>query len=286
MDSTNPPPAARLQAISKHYSYRFGLNRKEVLCGIDLEVTAGKAMGLVGPNGSGKSTLQKILAGLERQSSGELTVLGGTLSEGAVRARIGYVPEDAPFPGELSARAVLDLVGSLQGIPASQIRTRGDELLERVGLSEHSAKNLRRYSRGMLRRFSLAQAWLHQPDLILLDEPTAGLDAEGFDVLQDLLEEARGRGATIVFSSHLISDLEDHCDDLVVLADGRVAATGSPAELLSRPACWRLELHSMNETTVMGLREWVESQGGVVDSLNPSGRSLFELYRRTRLSKP
>lgn len=276
--NADAPPAARLIGLSKHYPVRLGLGRKTVLRELDLTIPNGATLGLVGPNGSGKSTLQRILAGVERASSGTVEVLGGALADPSVRARIGFVPEDSPFPGELDARAVLDLLGSLQGIRRRETRTRGAELLERVGLADHARSPLRRFSRGMLRRFALAQAWLHRPDLILLDEPTAGLDAQGFDVLDELLAEARGRGAAVVFTSHLVSDLHEHCDEIVVLLDGAVAARGAPWELFRREGCWRLELEGLDEARLPELEAWVTAHGGTVRSSSPAGRTLFELY--------
>lgn len=276
--SPDPTPALRLEGIGKSFRTRFGLGRKPVLFDIDLELRAGLTLGLVGPNGSGKSTLQKLVAGVERPSRGRLEVLGGSLERAEVRARVGYVPEDSPFPGELTASGVLDLLGSLSGLRRAQIRERAPALLETVGLADQKRTPLRRYSRGMLRRFALAQAWLHEPDLILLDEPTAGLDAPGFDVLAQLLAEARGRGATVVFASHLLSDLHEHCDELLLLLAGRVAARGAPHELLSRPDCWRLEVEGLERAQLDGLSSWIGEQGGELRSVEPSGRSLFDLY--------
>jgi ABC-2 type transport system ATP-binding protein len=275
-------PAARVVALRKAYRTALGLRRRTVLEGVDLLVPAGAILGLVGPNGSGKSTLQRVLAGIERPDGGRVEVLGGSLADPAVRARVGYVPEDSPFPGELDARAVLQLVGSLQGLSRAEVRERGAALLERVGLGPHAGTALRRYSRGMLRRFALAQAWLHRPELVLLDEPTAGLDAQGFDVLEDLLGEARERGAAVVFTSHLVTDLHEHCDELAVLLGGRVAARGTPGELFGREGCWRLELEGLSPAAVDALRVWVRDQGGSVRSLQPAGRSLLELYHAAR----
>jgi ABC-2 type transport system ATP-binding protein len=278
MSSLEVSQALRLHGVRKSYPGRFGLGRKLVLQDLELELRTGATLGLVGPNGSGKSTLQKLLAGVERPSAGRIEVMGGSLEAAEVRARIGYVPEDSPFPGELSARAVLELIGSLSGLRRAAIRERGDALLARVDLAEQASTPLRRYSRGMLRRFALAQAWLHEPDLILLDEPTAGLDAPGFDVLESLLREARERGATVVFSSHLLSDLHEHCDELLVLLEGRVAARGEPHELLSRPGCWRVELEGLEREQLASLEDWVAQQGGALRSVTPSGRTLFDLY--------
>lgn len=272
------PPALRLAGVTKTFRTGFGLRRKTVLKGIDLELERGRTLGLVGPNGSGKSTLQKLVAGVERPSSGGVEVLGCSLESAAIRARIGYVPEDSPFPGELNARSVLDLLGSLSGMERSQIRERAPVLLERVGLADQSKTPLRRYSRGMLRRFALAQAWLHEPELLLLDEPTAGLDAPGFDVIAELLAESRERGATVVFASHLLSDLHEHCDELVVLLDGRIQGRGAPGELLSAPGCWRVELAGLEPTRLAGLEDWVRQQGGELREVAPAGRSLFDLY--------
>ncbi len=275
---STPPPALRLSGVTKTYRTGLGLRRKTVLKGIDLELGRGRTLGLVGPNGSGKSTLQKLVAGVERPSSGGVEVLGGSLESAAVRARIGYVPEDSPFPGELNARSVLDLLGSLSGMERPRIRERAPALLERVGLADQAKTPLRRYSRGMLRRFALAQAWLHEPELFLLDEPTAGLDAPGFDVIAELLAEARERGATVVFASHLLSDLHEHCDELAVLLDGHVQGRGAPGELLAAPGCWRVELAGLERAGLAGLEDWVRQQGGELREVAPAGRSLFDLY--------
>jgi len=281
-ESEADAPAARLRSVEKHFRRRFGLSRKRVLHPIDLDVPRGRTLGARRPNGSGKSTLQKLLAGIERPSAGRIEVLGGSLAEGGVRARIGYVPEDSPFPGELRPMAVLELLGSLQGLSWAHVRERGERLLDRVGLAEHRGKNLRGYSRGMLRRFALAQAWLHEPELLLLDEPTAGLDAQGFEVLEDLLAEARARGATVVFSSHLLSDLHAHCDELVVLSEGRLAAEGAPHELLARPGHWRFEVRELTREQLGELEGWVVAQGGSIEGPEPAGRTLFELYQECR----
>ncbi len=267
------------RGLCRSYPIKLGFARREVLRGVDLELPRGAVLGLIGPNGSGKSTLLRLLAGVDAPSSGVLAVLGGSPFDAVVRARTGYLPEDSPVPGELSARVVLELIGTLGGMTRSAARSRGDELLERVGLHDHARLALRRFSRGMARRFGLAQAWLQSPDLILLDEPSAGLDGEGFEALDDLLAEARGRGATIVLASHLSADVHERCSELALLLGGRVAARGTPAELLSRPDCWRLEIEALEPALVEELRVWVDDHGGRVRSRVPGGRTLLELYR-------
>lgn len=229
LDQANPP-AVQLEGVGVTYSAGLG-RRVEVLRGVDLRVEAGGVLGLVGPNGSGKSTLLRTLAGLER-CTGERRVLGADPTRAAVRARIGFLGEDSAFPEELTASAALHLLTSLSGLSRAERRALVPEWLARVGLEAAARKRLGAFSRGMQRRFGLAQAALHRPDLLLLDEPTAGLDAEGYEVLEELLREVRERGATTVLCSHAPGDLVGWCDEVAVLFDGRFAAVGEPSEVL------------------------------------------------------
>lgn len=210
----------------------FGSTR--VLHDIDLVLQRGRFLGIAGPNGSGKSTLLRAIAGLEPVESGQLEVLGGAVDDASVRQRTGFASEDTPFPPEMPLRAMLRLLGELSGLENKQhgLEQRVEELLEEVGLAKHAGQRLGRCSRGMLRRFGLAQAWLADPELILLDEPTAGLDAEGFEVLARLLGRARAAGTSVVLASHLPGDLLQHCDELAIVLDGRIVAHKPPQELI------------------------------------------------------
>jgi ABC-type multidrug transport system ATPase subunit len=277
-------PHLALEARGVVRRFRGGLlgRSRTALDGLDLAVPRGVTLGLVGPNGSGKSTLVRLLAGVDRPTSGTLRVLGAEPRSRAARRQSAYLPEDSPFPGELSARAALDLLGALAGLTRSTLRARGEELLARVGLADARGTPLRGYSRGMLRRFGLAQAFLTEPEVILLDEPTAGLDALGFEVLDELLAAARARGATTVLASHLLSDVHTHCDRLAVLDRGRVVAEGSPATLLAAEGRVRLDVEGLDDEGLVALEQWLTGRHARVVGRLPGGKSLTELYRAQR----
>jgi ABC-2 type transport system ATP-binding protein len=243
-------PALEIHALCAGYPTHLGLRRSEVLRGLELELARGAVLGLAGPNGSGKSTLLRVIAGVERARSGELRVLGGSVEDPSVRRRIGYLPEDSPFPPELSAQATLELLGAVSRMPRELARRESARLLAQVGLESVARKRLGSFSRGMLRRFGLAQAWLHAPELLLLDEPTAGLDAQGFEVLAALLAEARARQASVVIASHLPGDFADHASEMAVILEGRIAVRGPVKELLSGRSL--LELYRASPAAAAG----------------------------------
>ena len=274
------PAALRLRGVRKSYPHGLGLARREVLHGIDLDLAQGDSLGLVGPNGSGKSTLLRLIAGVDRASAGALGVLGGTPASAEIRRRVGFCPEDSPFPRELRALAALELVATLHGVRRRDARPRGAELLERVGLGSHARTPLARFSRGMLRRFAIAQALVHAPDIVLLDEPTAGLDATGFSVLGELLSEARARGAALVVSSHLLGDLHRHCRRVAVLIGGSLVAQGAPSELLAGSGPRAIEVGGLDEAALAALEREVLALGGTWGGVRPSQDALVELYRR------
>ena len=229
---TETADALRLGGVT--FAYRCGLlrTRRPVLHGVDLTVSHGERVGLIGPNGSGKSTLLRIAAGVQRPSGGAVSVLGGSVDDARARERVGYLTDGSPFPPELSARSVLELFGALHGLARRERARRADELLERTGLRGDARRSLSTFSRGMLRRFGLAQAFLGTPDLLLLDEPTSGLDAPGHTVLEELLAEASARGAALLLASHVPTDLLAFTDRVAVLVEGRITREGTPEELL------------------------------------------------------
>ena len=272
-----------IEARGLRQAYRGGWmwRAREVLHGIDLQLAPGARLGLVGPNGSGKSTLLRLLAGVERASGGELRILGGTHADPRIRCRVGYLPEDSVFPRELRALEALRLLAALRGVPRARVRERAREGLRSVGLESSERTTLGRFSRGMLRRFGLAQALVHGPELLLLDEPTAGLDALGLGVFDELLARCREQRTAVVIASHMLSDLHAHCDQLIVLHDGRAAASGAPAQVLGDGrGLALLELEGLHEPAVPALERWMESQGLRLLSRSPAPEALRALYRR------
>src|SRR5258706_548282 len=189
---------------------------------VDFEVRQGEVFGLLGPNGSGKSTTVKMLLGLLYPSKGHIEVFGHSPRHVATKARIGYLPEESYLYRYLNSRETLDFFGRLFTLPGPQRRDRSEQLLEMVGLTQTRTRAIGEFSKGMQRRIGLAQALINDPDLIILDEPTAGLDPIGCREVKDLILALSRRGKTVILSSHLLADVEDVCDRVVIYYGGRI----------------------------------------------------------------
>ena len=278
-DPATPKLAIEAMGLGRIFRGGLGWRRRQALNEVDLSIHTGEALGIVGPNGSGKSTLLRLLAGVDRPSAGWVEILGHPPTSRAVRRRLAFLPDGSPFPPELSARRVLHLLASLSGMAPAGRRDRIEQMLVRVGLDGAGEAPIRTYSRGMHRRFGLAQAFLNEPEVVFLDEPTAGLDAPGFAVLADLLEAARTRGATVVLASHVASDLIEHCDRLALLVGGEVQRVGPPDELLGDRDVLQLRVHGLSEEAAAALEDRIRDLGGELLDAGPAHRSLQELYR-------
>jgi ABC-2 type transport system ATP-binding protein len=189
---------------------------------LSLSVVRGEIFGFLGPNGAGKSTSMKMLLGLVRPTSGEGTLLGAPLGDVSIRRHVGFLPEDFRFYDWLTATELLELHGRLAGLTPQHARSRAPEALETVGMSAHADRRLRGFSKGMLQRLGLAQALIHEPDLIFLDEPTSGLDPMGRRMVRDVIRAQRDRGATVFLNSHLLSEIEVTCDRVAFIKDGAI----------------------------------------------------------------
>jgi ABC-2 type transport system ATP-binding protein len=231
------PLAVEARAIEKTYRLGFG-GRKVVraLKGLDLKIPPGEIFGLIGPNGAGKSTAIKILMNLVQASKGSATIFGRDVRSREARIGLGYVPEN-PTPYEyLTGREFVRYSARLYGVPSSEVETRVGESLERVQLARAADLRIRRYSKGMTQRAVIAAALVAKPRLLVLDEPTSGLDPVGRRLIRDLILEERKKGTTVLFCTHIISDVETLCDRLAVLLAGQCVKEGTVASLLSGEA--------------------------------------------------
>ncbi len=231
MDSSDA--AVLTRGLTKDYTDFWGRPKVRALDGLDLEIRRGEVFGLLGPNGSGKTTTMKLVLGLIWPTAGEVKILGRDPRETEVRANIGFLPEETYLHKFLTGEETLEFHGKLFDIPKLERKKRIDALLEKVGLTQARGRRIREYSRGMGRRIGLAQALINEPDLIILDEPTAGLDPIGTREVKDLIVELRREGRTVVLSSHLLADVEDVCDRIAILHRGKACRTGSVDEILA-----------------------------------------------------
>lgn len=213
-----------------------------VLTDVSLRVRQGEIFGFLGHNGAGKTTTMKILLGLLRATSGKVELLGAPAGEVDAHARIGYLPESPYFYDYLTAEEFLTFYGKLAKLSAGSIRSRVPELLKRVGLDEARHRQLRKFSKGMLQRIGLAQAMVHDPELIILDEPMSGLDPMGRKEVRDLILSLRDQGKTVFFSTHILSDVEMICDSVGILARGRMLSQGRVEDLVGEQDAHSIEV--------------------------------------------
>ena len=198
---------------------------------LSLQLGRGEIVGFLGANGAGKTTTIKMLLGLARPTSGKVEVLGGDPSDARVRARIGYMPETAYYYPYLNARELLSFYGGMCGMPGRDVRRRSEELLEAVGLADAAKRPLKTYSKGMLQRAGIAQALLHDPELLVLDEPFTGLDPLARIHFRELMRSLRERGKSIFFSSHELGETELLCDKVAIMKGGRAVYQGPVRQL-------------------------------------------------------
>ena len=226
-------PVLRTEKLAKTYALGFFRRKVEAVRDVSFSVQPGEIFGLLGPNGAGKTTTIKVLMGLVRASRGQAEIFGRPAGDRRAKEDLGYLPESPYFYDYLSGREFLVLVGQLCGLARRQSGRRADELIERVGLGQAGNLALRRYSKGMLQRIGLAQALVHEPKLVVLDEPLSGLDPIGRKQLRELIAGLKAEGRTVVLSSHIMSDVEMLVDRVTIVVRGRTVATGRLEELVN-----------------------------------------------------
>ncbi len=221
-----------VKGLVKDYRTAFLLRPARAVHDISFTVESGQVFGLIGPNGAGKTTTIRVLMGLIRATAGEVRLFGQRAPSRRSRARIGFLPESPYFYDYLTAAELCDLAGRLCGVDRATRLERTEELLDLVGLERARNTRLKKYSKGMLQRAGIAQALIHDPDLVVLDEPMSGLDPIGRKEVRDIIGNLGERGKTVFFSSHILSDVETICDYVTIVAAGRVRGAGAIHELV------------------------------------------------------
>ncbi|MEK6644928.1 MAG: ABC transporter ATP-binding protein [Planctomycetota bacterium] len=273
---------AVLQCIALTKVFKDFWGRAKVLAvdKLDLDVHPGEVFGLLGPNGSGKSTTIKILLGLLYPTSGTARLFGRPPTDTAVKARIGFMPEESYLYRYLNARETLDYYGRLFKLDRHERRRRTEQLIEMVGLKRAAHRQVGTYSKGMARRIGLAQALINDPDLLILDEPTTGLDPVGTRQIKDVIEALSGRGKTVVLCSHLLADVEDVCDRVAIMYGGKRQALGTVEDLLQRRDVTQITTRELSVQTINTIRDVVAKAGGEVLAVDHPTDRLESLFLR------
>ncbi|MBL4697264.1 MAG: ABC transporter ATP-binding protein [Phycisphaerales bacterium] len=255
-------PVVGCQQLSKVFKDFWMRDRARAVDKLDLVIYEHEVFGLLGPNGSGKSTIIKLILGLLQPTHGRVSVFGKPPSDVATKKRIGYLPEESYLYPFLNARETLDYYGKLFGLDKKTREGRIDELLEMVGLEHAQFRPVREYSKGMQRRIGIAQALINDPDLLILDEPTTGLDPIGTRQVKDLILELGRRGKTIILSSHLLTDVEDVVDRMAILYGGKIRDEGTCEGLLASKERTLIETDELDDQTIAEIDEVIRRRTG------------------------
>ncbi|MBN2560592.1 MAG: ATP-binding cassette domain-containing protein [Phycisphaerae bacterium] len=273
-------PVVECISLTKIFQDFWGRDKVLAVDELDLEIRPGEVFGLLGPNGSGKSTTIKMLLGLLYPTSGAARVFGRPPTDTAVKARIGFMPEESYLYQYLNAHETLDYYGRLFKLDRHERRRRTGQLIDMVGLKRAARRPVGTYSKGMARRIGLAQALINDPDLLILDEPTTGLDPVGTRQIKDVIGTLGRRGKTVLLCSHLLADVEDVCDRVAIMYGGRRQALGSVVELLERQDITQITTEQLDEDTVRRIREIVAKAGRKVMAVDHPTDRLEEMFLR------
>ncbi|MGD0510047.1 MAG: ABC transporter ATP-binding protein [Terriglobales bacterium] len=280
--------AIEILDLEKSYSVGFWRKRQKVaLRALRLTIEEGEVFGFLGPNGAGKTTTLKLLMGLVFPTAGTARILGMDMDDPRVKSQIGFLPEQPYFYDHLSARELFNYYGQLSGMPAKGRSARVEQMLARVGLSDSAGVQLRKFSKGMLQRVGLAQAILHDPKLVFLDEPMSGLDPMGRREVRDLIQQLRSEGKTVFFSTHILSDAEALCDRVGVIHQGELRGVGAVVDLTSGTQ-GKVEIIFCAQKVPVGLTGLgaeARLSGDMVNAVLPEEQqdAALEVLRRERL---
>ena len=294
-----------VSGLRKLYRSSFRKPMITALDGIDFQVKEGELFGLLGPNGAGKTTTVKILLGLTHATSGTATVSGLPVRDPESRRRVGYLPEGHKIPNYLTARQALSIFGRMSGMTTADIQYRVKLLLDQVRMTQWADVRIKKFSKGMTQRLGLACAMIHAPQVLLLDEPTDGVDPVGRREIRDILRAEADRGTAVLLNSHLLSEIERTCDRVAVLRDGKVAAFGTVKDLTQKSAMYKMVASPIDDSLVASFREsgagvervnghvvlsvadvqhlnalvdQLRSRGGVLSELTPVRETLEDVF--------
>ena len=276
-----------VRGLTKIFKDFWGRPKAKAVDNVDFDVYKGEVFGLLGPNGSGKSTTIKMLLGLLNPTKGKIEIMGHSPKNVAIKSRIGYLPEESYLYRYLDSRETLEFFGRLFQLSEPERKKRTEQLLEMVGLSGVWNRPVGEFSKGMQRRIGIAQALINDPDLIILDEPTSGLDPIGCREVKDLILTLAKRGKTIILSSHLLADVEDVCDRVVIYYGGKIHAMGTLKELLSERDMIRITMPLLSKETLKKVIEIIRADVGEdkikIDHPTQNLESYFlEVVRKAR----
>ena len=269
MAATESQYAIETVSLTKIFPDWWGRAKVVAVEDLNLNIRYNEIYGFLGPNGSGKTTTIKMLLNLLHPSKGAGFVLGGTVGDPKVSARVGYLPEESYLYRYLTARETLDFYGRIFGLPSAVRKARIETLLEMVGLSGMGNRQIGTFSKGMARRIGLAQALINDPDLLILDEPTSGMDPMGTRQMKDLFVELVRRGKTILLCSHLLADVEDVCDRIGILYGGRMQLEGTVRELLQHKGEMQMRTGKLSDRAVEQIERIVLKEGAELSIENP-----------------
>ncbi len=267
-------------ALTKVFQDFWGRARVRAVDNLELDINPGEIFGLLGPNGSGKSTTIKMLLGLLYPTSGSARVFGKSPTDTAIKSRIGFMPEESYLYRFLNARETLDYYGRLFKLDRHERKKRTEALIDMIGLKRAANRPVGTYSKGMARRIGLAQALVNDPDFLILDEPTTGLDPIGTRQIKDVIRILGDRGKTVLLCSHLLADVEDVCDRVAIMYGGKVQAAGTVEQLLMHKDETQFVTRRLDDNALTRVRELIGQAGGEIMSVEHPTDKLEDLFLR------
>ena len=271
-------PAISIKGLTKDFSIGMRGVKLRAVDGLNLEVGDNEIFGLLGPNGSGKSTTIKVILGLLDASAGECLIYGKPSSTVAARHSVGFLPEAPYFYRYLSGRELVRFYAQICGVSCRQIDTQVDDVIELVGMTEAASRRVGAYSKGMLQRIGLAQALVHDPQLVILDEPTAGVDPLGSSAITEIIRELKHRGKTVLLSSHLLAQIEGLCDRVAILHRGQLICEGRVEDLVQEKNAESLVVQNLSAAGRAVVEQTIAEQGGQLCRVEQPRRSLDSFF--------